>query len=171
MGYIGPILVIVAALVALSGLIISKKPELKATFDKIAPYQGFLGVGLLAWGVWDLIHNVIQSPWPMPAGGSKSTFGYLFSGADLSSVGGPAAYGADKIAAVALLGYIISEILLGFMLGFGLIASWIPGESGAEKGAVKVQKKLLALAVPIGFIGLACGVLWLIKGGGGFKVG
>lgn len=157
MGYLGPLLVIVAALVALSGLIISKKPDLKATFDKLAPYQGFLGVGLLAWGVWDLIHYVLTSV-PII---DKSRFGLLLSGV------GPEHFGADKVAAISLIGYIISEILLGFMLGFGLIATWIPGESGAEKGAVKVQKKLLALAVPIGFVGLGCALLWLIKGGAG----
>ncbi len=161
MGYIGPILVIVAALVALSGLIISKKPELKATFEKIAPYQGFLGVGLLAWGIWDLYNLVIKSWW-----GTQSLFGFLFSGPEFMGQHGP----SDKVAAISLLGYIISEILLGFMLGFGLIATWIPGESGAEKGAVRVQKKLLSLAVPIGFIGLACAIIWLIKGGGGVKV-
>ncbi len=166
MGYIGPIAVILGALVALSGFILAKKPDLKATFDKIGPYTGFLGVGLLAWGIYDLYYNVIQSRW-----GDKSTFGLLFSGIDLSAMGGPSGAGADKFSAILLLGYIISEILLGFMLGFGLIATWIPGESGAEKKAVAVQKKLLALATPIGAVGLVCALLWLIKGGGSFNPG
>jgi hypothetical protein len=143
MHYLGPIAVIVAALVALSGLIISKKPELKATFDKITPYQGFLGVGLLAVGVYDLI-------WFMGSHGApKSYFGLILEW--------------DKLAGISAIGYVISEILLGFMLGFGLIATWIPGESGAEKGAVKVQKKLLALSVPIGIAGLVFAILWLVK--------
>lgn len=150
MNYIGPLLVIVAALVALSGFIISKKPELKGTFEKIAPYQGFLGVGLLAWGIYDLYHNVIQT-----FAFDKSRWGLIMNG-----VGG---VGGDKLAGIALIGYIISEILLGFMLGFGLIATWIPGESGAEKGAVKVQKTLLGFALPIGLVGLICAILWLIK--------
>jgi hypothetical protein len=154
MNFIGPLLVIVAALVALSGFIIAKKPELKSTFDKIAPYQGFLGVGLLAWGVYDLYHNVIQT-----YAFGKSRWGLIFSGIEMGGMHSP----TDKLAGIALLGYIICEILLGFMLGFGLIATWIPGESGAEKGAVKIQKKLLGLSLPIGIAGVVFAILWLIK--------
>jgi hypothetical protein len=129
--------------VALSGLIISKKPELKATFDKIAPYQGFLGVGLLGWGVYDLIWMMGSHGW------GKSAIGIVLEW--------------NKLSGISWIGYVAAEIILGFMLGFGLIASWIPGESGAEKGAVKIQKKLLALSVPIGIAGLICAVLFMIK--------
>jgi len=141
---IGPLAVIVASLVALSSFIIAKKPSAKDLFDKIQPYQGFLGVGLLAWGIYDLYHYVLTSYW-----GDKSWFGMLLE--------------VDKPAGFALLGYIVSEILLGFMLGFGLIATWIPGEGGAEKKALSVQKKLLGASLPIGIIGLVCAVFWLIK--------
>jgi hypothetical protein len=44
-----------------------------------------------------------------------------------------------------------------------LIATWIPGESGAEKKAVQVQKKLLGLSLPIGIVGLLSAIYWLIK--------
>ena len=144
MNYIGPLAVIVASLVALSGFIIAKKPSAKDLFDKIQPYQGFLGVGLLAWGVYDLYHHVI-STWVA----DKSRWGIIME--------------IDKLAGISLLGYIICEILLGFMLGFGLIATWIPGESGAEKKAVAIQKKLLAASLPIGAVGLVLAILWLIK--------
>jgi hypothetical protein len=145
MGYIGPLALILGALVCLSGFIIGKKPEAKQLFDKIAPYQGFLGVGLLAWGIWDLIHNVLED-----FIGDKSRFGVLWSG-------------SEKFMASTLLGYIVCEILIGFMLGFGLIATWIPGEGAAEKKAVLVQKKLLAFALPIGAVGIVLAILWLIK--------
>ncbi len=150
MGFIGPLAVIVAALVALSGLIIAKKPSLKATFDKIGPYTGFLGVFLLAWGIYDLYYNVLSTYM-----GGYSRWGLL------REMG-------FKVEAIALLVYIIAEILLGFMLGFGLIATWIPGESGAEKKAVAVQKKLLAFSVPIGLVGLVAAVLWLVQKPSGF---
>jgi hypothetical protein len=150
MNFIGPLAVIVASLVALSGFIIAKKPELKSTFEKIQPYQGFLGVFLLVWGIYDLYHNVL-STFVM----DKSRWGILWGG-----IGG---MGGDKLAAIALLGYIVSEILLGFMLGFGLIANWIPGEGAAEKKGVAIQKKLLTFALPIGIVGLVCALLWLVK--------
>ena len=142
--YIGPLAVIVASLVALSTFIIAKKPEAKQLFEKIAPYQGFLGVGLLAWGVYDLWHLVISSYW-----GDRSYWGVVME--------------VDKLAGIALIAYIISEILLGFLLGFGLIATWIPGEGGAEKKGLEIQKKLLGFSMPIGIVGLVSAILWLIK--------
>jgi hypothetical protein len=148
MNFIGPLALIVAALVAMSGLIISKKPDLKATFDKIMPYQGFLGVGLLAWGIYDLLRVMLFSY----GGSGKSLFSIVML--------------FDKFAGIVMIGYLISEILLGFMLGFGLIAGWIPGEGAAEKKGVAIQKKLLGLSVPIGVVGMICAILWLIKSRG-----
>ena len=148
MNFIGPLALIVAALVAMSCLIISKKPDLKATFDKIMPYQGFLGVGLLAWGIYDLLRVMLFSY----GGSGKSLFSLVML--------------VDKFAGIVMIGYLISEILLGFMLGFGLIATWIPGEGAAEKKGVAIQKKLLGLSVPIGAVGMICAILWLIKSRG-----
>ena len=144
MHFIGPLALIVGALVCLSSFIIAKKPEAKELFDKIAPYQGFLGVGLLAWGVYDLLTYLIEKPF-----GDKSWFSLYLD--------------YDKVGAIGLLGYVICEILIGFMLGFGLIATWIPGEGSAEKGAVKIQKKLLGFSLPIGVVGIVCAILWLVK--------
>jgi hypothetical protein len=42
-------------ILAAAALIIAKKPEAKQLIDKLVPYQGFLGVGLLAWGIINLI--------------------------------------------------------------------------------------------------------------------
>lgn len=131
---IGTLAVIVGSLVALSSFIIAKKPELKSTFEKIQPYQGFLGVGLLGWGIWDLINNV-------------GDFGAMIK--------------FKAILGIAIIGYIAAAILLGFILGFGLIASWIPGEGGAEKKGLELQKKLLTFSLPIGVIGLVCSIIVL----------
>jgi hypothetical protein len=145
---LGPLAVIVASLVALSGFIIAKKPEMKATFEKIQPYQGFLGVGLLFYGLWDFFHYFLSS-----AVGDMSWFSLVMK--------------FDKVLGIALVGYIVSEILLGFILGFGLIASWIPGEGAAEKKGVAIQKKLLAFSLPIGIVGIVSALLFLVKWKGG----
>jgi hypothetical protein len=52
-------------------------------------------------------------------------------------------------------------VVLGFLLGFGLIANWIPGESEAEKKGIAIQKKLLGYSLPIGVIGLISGIITL----------
>jgi hypothetical protein len=131
---LGALAVITGSLIALSGFIIARKPEAKALFEKITPYQGFLGVGLLVWGVYDLIRSL--ELW-----GPMLEF--------------------KPILGIGIIGYVCSEILLGFLLGFGLIAKWIPGESGAEKKGLAIQKKLLGLSLPIGVIGLVSGLITL----------
>lgn len=123
---IGPLAVILGSLIALSSFIIAKKPEAKELFAKVAPYQGFLGVGLLFYGIWDLLHYVIFS-W---GGLDMSWFSLVMK--------------IDKLAAFACLFYILSEIILGFILGFGLIATWIPGEGTAEKRGSRSRRSCSA---------------------------
>jgi hypothetical protein len=134
MRVIGPLAVILAGLIAISGLIIARKPNAKQLLDKVTPYQAFLGVFLLVWGIIDFIRYL-------------SWFGKWMAHSTLLGI--------------AALGYIGSEILLGFLLGFGLIAKWIPGEGAAETRALELQKKVIAFQVPIGFIGIACALIFL----------
>jgi hypothetical protein len=129
--------VVFAALIALSGLIIAKKPEAKHLFEKVAPFQGFIGVGLLAWGIWQLIDTV--GDW----GDALKAPGVL------------------KVFAITIITLVISAIINGFCLGFGLIATWIPGEGAAEKKGLEIQRKLLTYSMPIGIIGLIAGILGL----------
>lgn len=133
---IGALAVIAGALIALSGFIIARRPSSRRLFERIAPYQGFLGVGLLVWGVVDLLRTAghwtefLRAPYP-------------------------------KLFGIGVIAYVLSEILLGFCLGFGLIAAWIPGESGAERKGLAIQRKLLASSLPIGAVGLLSGLVML----------
>ena len=131
---IGALAVIIGSLIALSSFIIARKPDAKALFEKVTPYQGFLGVGLLAWGVIDLLRTI----------------------GDWSAM-----LDVKFLLGLGIIGYVCSEVLLGFLLGFGLIAQWIPGESEAEKKGIEIQKKLLVYSLPIGVIGLASGFITL----------
>lgn len=144
MHLIGPLALIVGSLVCLSSFIIAKKPEAKQLFEKIAPYQGFLGVALLFWGLYDVYRWFLQD-----TGADMSAFSLFMK--------------VDKVLAFAGLAYVISEVIIGFILGFGLIATWIPGEGGAEKKGLEVQKKLLTFALPIGIIGIISAVIVLVK--------
>lgn len=144
MHYIGPLALILGSLVCLSTFIISKKPEAKELFEKIAPYQGFLGVGLLFWGLYDMYRWFLQD-----TGIGMSAFSIFMK--------------VDKVLAFAGAAYLVSEVLIGFILGFGLIASWIPGEGTAEKKGLAIQKKLLTVSLPIGIVGIISAILVLIK--------
>jgi hypothetical protein len=133
---IGALAVIAGSLISLSAFIIAKRPSARHLFEKVAPYQGFLGVGLLVWGIYDLLRTV--GSW-----------------GDFLRIPGMKLFGAGVIA------YVLSEIVIGFCLGFGLIASWLPGQGGAEKKGLEIQRKLLGFSMPIGVVGLVSGLVVL----------
>ena len=149
MNILGPIACILGAVLCLSSFIIGKKPEAKQLFEKVAPYQGFLGVALLVLGLWELWDKVISGY----RGLDKSVFSILMD----------SRMGNDSFAGISLLIYVIAAIIIGFILGFGLIANWIPGEGKAEKKGLEIQKKLLAFSLPIGAVGLIFAILWIVK--------
>ena len=132
------LLLIVAGILAISGLIISKKPEAKALIDKIVPFQGFIGVGLIALAVIFL-------------------FGWMSKMDVLSKVG-------DHYGQLFPLTIYIGTVVaagLGFLFGMPLIAKWIPGETPAEQKAIEMQKKLAAFSTIVGIVGLVFGVLMI----------
>ncbi|MCA9517947.1 MAG: hypothetical protein KC635_23570 [Myxococcales bacterium] len=55
MGFVSAILLLLAGVLGAAGLIVAKRPDAKAAIDKLAPYQGWIGVVSALWGVWWLI--------------------------------------------------------------------------------------------------------------------
>jgi hypothetical protein len=134
---ITPIALIVAGVLAASGFIISKSPNAKQLIDKLVPFQGFLGVGLLVWGVIDVI-RILPHIDEINAIGSHYTF-----------------------YPIAVWVGLASEILLGFLLGMPLIAKFIPGESAAEQRAMDMQKKIVPYQTLLGFVGIGVAIVLL----------
>lgn len=52
MGFLLSGLLLVGGVLAAANLIISKKPEAADLIKKIAPYQSWIGLGLLGWGIF-----------------------------------------------------------------------------------------------------------------------
>ena len=131
------LLLIVAGILAVSSLIISKQPRAKDLIDKVVPFQGMIGVALLVLGVIFVIGwigktdrmSIIDQRWS------------LFS--------------------ITIYISTAAALLLGFLLGMPLIAKWIPGDSPAEVKALEMQKKVAALSTVIGIAGLVAGVMLL----------
>jgi hypothetical protein len=121
---------------AASGFIISKKPEAKDLLAKLAPYQGGIGVAMLVAGVLHIVDGAI--------GGSFAMMKF------------------SMLAGITLLSMVVCEVLVGFLLGFGLIATWIPGEGAAEQKGVELQKKLTNIQAPLGLVAMATGLLALL---------
>lgn len=137
--YIRGALLLVGGIIALSGLILAKRPDAKEMLSKITPYQGFIGVGLLGYGVLDLVRN-------------------------LSHLGAVAKM--PPLIMLGLYGWFFGSIVLGFILGMPQIAAWIPGESSAEQKVVSIQKKLLPFQTIFGAIGAVAGILLILTGAG-----
>lgn len=145
LGWVLIFLMIAGGILGVSGLIVAKKPNAKALIDKLVPFQAFIGVGLLALGLWALMSF-----------GPINTFRYMSVWPTLGIFAVTASWGA---------------ILLGFLFGMPQIAKWIPGESAAENKAMELSKKLAPFQLILGAIVGVGGVLGLLLVAGILKPG
>jgi hypothetical protein len=138
---------IVGGVLAMAGFIVSKKPDAKPLLDKLAPYQGMIGVFCLFYGVWDLITFL----------GNRAAMSMMLKF--------PGIPGSIKIFFYTFYFVWLVEMLLGFLLGYGLIASKMGGKNPdmAAKGEA-MQKKLAGIQVPLGVISILIGLYWLYIG-------
>lgn len=131
------ILSIVGGLIAASSFVIAKKPDAQQLFDKLAPYQGFIGIGMLATGVLWLLQVLPH-------------LGSLLSAAPLR--GG------------VTIGALVCTVLVGFVLGYALLSKYLlsKNEAAKEKGAALLVK-LARVQVPLGLatVGLSAATLVL----------
>lgn len=128
------ITLILLGLLAVPSLLLSKKPDAKELFDKIAPFQGWIGVVAAIWGIWGIIDCI---RWM-----------------DLLQFY-PIYWITWLLAAIVL-------VALGFILGYGLIAKYAlsKNEAAAEKGQ-QLLAKLTPLQGKLGIVAIILGV-WLI---------
>ncbi len=137
MDIIEGLLVIVGGILAISGLIVAKKPDAKQLLDKLTPFQAVIGIALLAFGLFNL----------------------------LRSFGTPSIFDIIKIApllGLATLAMIVCSVLLGFMFGMPQIAKWIPGDSPAEQKGMELSKKLAPFQVIFGLIGIGATLIYFL---------
>jgi len=136
MELINALVLIVGGILAVSGLIVAKKPDAKELIDKLVPYQAIIGIALLALGIVNLVRWLGN---------------HVFTLLSVAPLFG-----------LTVLAMIFTSILLGFMFGMPQIAKWLPGEGGAEQKGMELSKKLAPYQVIIGLIGLASALLMLL---------
>jgi len=129
------IILFVAGLLGAANLIIAKKPNAKELIDKLTPYQGWIGVVLVLWGIWDLI-NVFRS------------LGLL---------------SAAPVWWVLYLVTAVTELALGFLLGYGLISKYVLGRSpqALEKGQ-QLRAKLATYQGPLGVTAIVLAIVFMV---------
>ncbi|MDQ7780478.1 MAG: hypothetical protein RDV41_12350 [Planctomycetota bacterium] len=135
MGIVAALAMIVCGILAASAVIVKHKPEAKALIDKLVPVQGWIGLVVCLWGVWTIIHAIINLGW----------------------------FSLVPIWWLTYLATGILEFALGFILGYGMIAKHILARNEeAKKKADQLLAKLVPIQIPLGFAGIAMGIWCLI---------
>jgi len=136
------ITLIILGLLAVPSLLLSKKPNAKELFDKVAPYQGWIGVVFAFWGLWGIISAVLNIGWLTSA----------------------------PIYWISWLAVSVVEAALGFILGYGLIAKHALSKNAqaAQKGEellaklTPLQGKLGIFAIVLGVWQVIASILWAV---------
>jgi hypothetical protein len=135
MDLIAPILLIVGGILAISNLIVAKKPEARQMIDKLLPYQAGIGIALLVIGLWNLLRSL---------SGIFQVIKFM------------------PLLGITVLAMIVCSILLGFMFGMPQIAKWMPGNNNAEQKGMELSKKLAPYQVILGLVGIGSALIFLL---------
>ncbi|MBX3191260.1 MAG: hypothetical protein KF782_03455 [Labilithrix sp.] len=132
---LGGLITIAGGILAASGFIIKRLPNAQSVIDKIAPYQGWIGMVMFGWGVWEVLHSVLGLS--LLATHPLSWAFWMLSG--------------------------VADLLVGFLLGFGLITHYALGKNPAamEKGQ-RIRSTLMGIQAPLGVLAVAMGVLYIV---------
>ena len=131
---LGGLITIAGGILAASGFIIKRKPNAQQLIDKLAPYQGWIGMLMFGWGVWETIHSVL--------------------GVSLLS-SHPLTWTFWTMSGVA-------DLLVGFLLGFGLITHYALSKNPtAMARGQQIRTKLVGIQAPLGAFAVIMGTLYL----------
>ena len=132
---ISTIIAFLGGTLAASGAIIKSKPNAAELIDKVAPYQGIIGVVILFWGISGLISS-------------------LMSISVLSAA--PIAWIIGLVTALA-------TFIVGFLLAFSLLSKYLfsKNDTAMEKGQ-QLRGKLINYQVPAGFLLIVMAILSLL---------
>ncbi len=135
MGLIDGIVLAVLGILAIPSLIVAKAPNAKTLIDNLTPYQGYLGFGAALWGIWGIINSVLTLSWlaTWPLWWVTNLAGNVFN------------------------------LLLGFILGFGLIQQFALSNATADvkAKAEEARAKLVGMQGMLGILGIIVGI-WVI---------
>lgn len=138
MNILGSIILIVAGILAAAAFIIAKKPEAGKLLNKVKAYNGWIGILLFIWGIWYVVDVILH-------------LSHYLEFIKLNPF-----WGVVRMLLVPAV-----AVFLGFMLGFTLVAKWMPGQGRSEEKLLALQKKLIKITTPLGLLGIVAGILHL----------
>ncbi len=131
----GGLITIAGGILAASGFIIKRSPNAQSLIDKIAPYQGWIGMLMFVWGVWETLHSVLGIS--LVASHPISWAFWLASG--------------------------VADLLVGFLLGFGLITHYaLSRNAQAMAKGQRIRSTLMGIQAPLGLLAIVMGVLYIV---------
>jgi hypothetical protein len=126
---------IAGGILAAAALIIARSPNAKTLIDKLTPYQGWIGLTMFAWGIHEVI-GVLTNMGLMKVAMGQWVF-WALTGA--------------------------SDLLVGFLLGFGLLVKYALGKNPtALARGQAIRQKLAAYQGIFGIVSIVMGVLFIL---------
>jgi hypothetical protein len=125
--FVSTIIGVLGGLLALSSLLVTRAPNAKDKLETLAKYQGWIGLTMFGWGVWELIQCVL----------------------------GLSILGSHPLFWIFWLAMAVADFGVGLILGFGLISTYaFRGNAVAiEKGA-QLRATLVKFQVPLGILAI-----------------
>jgi len=129
------LITIAGGLLAASALIIARKPNAQQLIDKITPYQGWLGIVMFCWGIWDVTF-VLRNLGALTHAPLWLVMSIAITAADLG---------------------------VGFLLGFGLITKYtLRGNAAALARGQAIRAKLAPYQGGFGILAMCTGALFIV---------
>src|SRR5690606_33190360 len=128
------ITLILLSVIAVPSLILSRKPNASELLEKVAPFQGWIGLIFCFFGIWGIIQAILNIGW-------------------LTAV---------PIWWITLLAGSVVEAGLGFMLGYPLISKFFLTNSvSAQEKAERLRARIAPQQGRLGLLGIGVGA-WMI---------
>lgn len=131
-----PILAIVGGLVAASSFVVARRPDARPIFDRLAPFQGAIGVAMLVAGILWLLRALPH-------------LGGLMS--------------AAPVTGVVTIASIVTMLGVGLLLGYALVDRYVLSKNAAASaGAEAALRRLVSVQAPLGLATAALGAALIV---------
>lgn len=122
-------------ILAMSSLLVRKSPNAEKLIAKLAQYQGYIGLTMFGWGVYEIIQCVLS----------------------LSLIG------SAPLMFAFWLAMAIADFCVGLILGFGLISLYaFRGNAMAEAKGNALRGALVKFQVPLGGLAVITSALYSV---------
>ena len=121
--FVSTIIGVLGGILAMSSLFVGRSAQAAAQLEKLAKYQGWIGLTMFGWGVWELIETVL----------------------------GLGLLGQRPLLWIFWLAMAVADFSVGLLLGFGLIATYaLRGNAMAIEKGNRLRQGLVKFKVPLG---------------------